>query len=221
MKRPALALGLSIALTNLAVGGPLSREAHGELGEDRRQLLTDDTRVEPKDESVLPAAKRYLEAVKTKRQERVIPQLAIPFTHWLARPGYSPESSAYCFNQHRFVDEHEGMPGAPTCQSTAFAAYVDRLIEALTAETVVATLAAIEAKTGPLTGPLRSLFRRLQHHRFVALKIDVPDGPMRLVLALRTNGSKTVVDGVYAELPKHARPRTPPKDGKPVAPFEE
>lgn len=216
--RRALAIALGVATSATAWAGAKSQ---GELGYDAPPALHDEGRA-PSDDATLAKARLFLRAVSRKRPELVAAHVAIPFVQYFVRPGRQPESEAHCFNTQRFVDEHEGFPGAPQCQFPALAKHVAALQDKILPDAIFPDLNAVEAKEGKLGAPIRKLLAKLRHHRFVAVHLDTPAGAVRLVLALRNNGGGgAAVDAVYAEVPAWERARTPPRDGKLPDPFRD
>jgi len=175
------------------------------MDRDSPPALSDATRDQLDDAQALKGARAFLVAVRSKRPEIMIPRMALPYTQHLS--GARPHTSAGegCFDAQRYIDEHEGLPGAPQCLAVALAPHASALEAALSAEVVFPSLAALEAKSGKLRGPVRKLLRPLSHHRLLLLTLAHANGPLQLVLALRRHNGTLAVDAVSAELP----PRKP------------
>lgn len=186
---------LSLVVSLPAMAGPISRPPGWQPS------LADQAADEITVEQALKGAQTFLLALGSTGPSSASQSIAIPYAQYLG--GGTPPSTGDdgCLGRLRYVDEAEGLPGAPSCLQRNMAAFTSAFVALLAPPRVFPTLAALEAKDGRLEGPARALLAPLQHHRLIALRLSSPIGPVRLVLALRRSQEGARVDALSAQLP--------------------
>lgn len=189
----ALALAAALFLARTVSAGPREHTVP--------EQLPDEPRDAPTDAQAKAAARAFLRSVATERIEDVVPLLAIPFVVFQARDGRGSTQARHCFNNKRWVDEREAVPGVPQCLFAGLGPHATPLYDAEVGQAVFPTLAALESATGAVTAPVRNLLLPLRHHRFFVARYDAPTGAARVVLTLRRDGGRVTVDAIVATLP--------------------